>query len=672
MNKLWWKLLVILAALCTASWSGVGAAAEWDADIHAYQDDQLILISGHTASDDPENVPLLITDERGQVIYFRDVAGEGTPFAFSFELPEGTAEGDAEATLYSRTPVRTSFFVEPAEKEKKKIDVSLEIVGYGGEEIFPKQTLKVTSGSSVFQLLQYASEEGEFPIEYEDGDGDGHDVYIISIDGLAEFDKGPESGWVYRVNGKGPQAPVDRYILEEGDVVEFLYTSDLGESELGENNNAPLVTYRTTDSVSVEKALRRLRFASDAETIARIVTDLLFDLGVYDLEQQRKYLPDVKAFFQAAYERAAMLAAKADQEHTTVTLSERDAEELLAEQAELLDKLHEELENSTLYKPLLADLKPVLLVALPENGETTSWQLVIPQGAWQQITDAGARIAVARGDWRSLLIPTQQRSSTPLSFSFRFYGDKEQSDQLATLQTPDGSAPVPVTGSYRITASQPAAATILADWPMTGTVDNGAWPTLYQRVEQGASWQPTSTYLTVRENRVKGKLTATGDVVVLASQPSFQDLWELPPQHQWIKEPAIALASIGVVKGTAPAQFGWKQTLSREEFVTMLARVSGAHDAKPAATRTPITRVQVAALLAESYGSSARNGSTIPFTDAALIPKEAQQAVQLVYSKGWMGGRNDGRFDPMAGLTRAEAAAILYRYWMDRAHIDEE
>ncbi|MCL2855862.1 MAG: DUF4430 domain-containing protein [Defluviitaleaceae bacterium] len=53
-------------------------------------------------------------------------------------------------------------------------------------------------------------------------------AYVEAINNLYEFDVGPLSGWMYSVNGWFPNFGASRYLLSEGDVIEWLYTVDLG------------------------------------------------------------------------------------------------------------------------------------------------------------------------------------------------------------------------------------------------------------------------------------------------------------------------------------------------------------------------------------------------------------------------------------------------------------
>ena len=53
-------------------------------------------------------------------------------------------------------------------------------------------------------------------------------MYVEGINGLKEFDRGPLSGWMYRVNGEFPGYSSDSYTVKNGDRIEWVYTEDLG------------------------------------------------------------------------------------------------------------------------------------------------------------------------------------------------------------------------------------------------------------------------------------------------------------------------------------------------------------------------------------------------------------------------------------------------------------
>ena len=71
-------------------------------------------------------------------------------------------------------------------------------------------------------------------MEYMDTPGYGS-AYIEGIHNLYEFDVGELSGWMYSVNGRFPNYGCSQSILQDGDVVCWVYTCDYG-ADVGGNN----------------------------------------------------------------------------------------------------------------------------------------------------------------------------------------------------------------------------------------------------------------------------------------------------------------------------------------------------------------------------------------------------------------------------------------------------
>ncbi|MGB5823619.1 MAG: DUF4430 domain-containing protein, partial [Proteocatella sp.] len=86
---------------------------------------------------------------------------------------------------------------------------------------------KVTfkEGESVFDVLQRETRNNKIHMEFEDTPM-YNSAYIEGIHNLYEFDCGNLSGWMYKVNGWFPNYGCSRYQLEDGDVVEWVYTCD--------------------------------------------------------------------------------------------------------------------------------------------------------------------------------------------------------------------------------------------------------------------------------------------------------------------------------------------------------------------------------------------------------------------------------------------------------------
>ncbi|MGN0735524.1 MAG: DUF4430 domain-containing protein [Anaerovoracaceae bacterium] len=102
--------------------------------------------------------------------------------------------------------------------------------------ILAKSTYKGTTDNTVFDALNTLCRNNDIQLEfsytpiYES-------YYIEGINYLYEFDGGNLSGWMYKVNGWFPNYGCSSYYLSDGDVIEWVYTCDLGK-DVGDNSMA--------------------------------------------------------------------------------------------------------------------------------------------------------------------------------------------------------------------------------------------------------------------------------------------------------------------------------------------------------------------------------------------------------------------------------------------------
>jgi hypothetical protein len=99
--------------------------------------------------------------------------------------------------------------------------------------IFPATTVTVYEGESVFNVLQREMKRAKIHFEFMNTPI-YNSAYIEGINNLYEFDVGELSGWMYKVNDWFPNYGCSRYQLKAGDVVEWMYTCDLGR-DVGED-----------------------------------------------------------------------------------------------------------------------------------------------------------------------------------------------------------------------------------------------------------------------------------------------------------------------------------------------------------------------------------------------------------------------------------------------------
>ena len=94
--------------------------------------------------------------------------------------------------------------------------------------IFESKTVTFSEGESVFDILLRELNNNKIHIEFSMTPV-YNSAYIEGINNLYEFDCGELSGWMYKVNGKFPNYGCSKYILNQGDIVEWVYSCDLGK-----------------------------------------------------------------------------------------------------------------------------------------------------------------------------------------------------------------------------------------------------------------------------------------------------------------------------------------------------------------------------------------------------------------------------------------------------------
>ena len=93
--------------------------------------------------------------------------------------------------------------------------------------ILSEREVVINEGESVFNILVREMKKNKIHLEFENTPV-YKSAYIEGIANLYEFDCGELSGWMYKVNGIFPNYGCSQYTLKDGDVVEWIYTCDLG------------------------------------------------------------------------------------------------------------------------------------------------------------------------------------------------------------------------------------------------------------------------------------------------------------------------------------------------------------------------------------------------------------------------------------------------------------
>ncbi len=99
--------------------------------------------------------------------------------------------------------------------------------------IFPAKKVTFYEGESVFNVLMREMKKNKIHLEFVNTPI-YDSVYIEGIGNIYEYDFGELSGWMYKVNDWFPNYGCSHYFLQNGDMVEWVYTCDLGKDVGGD------------------------------------------------------------------------------------------------------------------------------------------------------------------------------------------------------------------------------------------------------------------------------------------------------------------------------------------------------------------------------------------------------------------------------------------------------
>ena len=162
---------------------------------------------------------MMIDTGTGKDEYLTDPVPEGKPQPVE---PQDVTVSDTEYTCtISISCASILKHMDLCDKEK------VELVPEDGWLLKPVE-VTFKQGQSVFDVLQQVCKDNKLHMEFS-MTPIYNSAYIEGIGNLYEFDCGEVSGWIYKVNDWFPNYGCSRYQLQDGDVVEWEYTCELGK-----------------------------------------------------------------------------------------------------------------------------------------------------------------------------------------------------------------------------------------------------------------------------------------------------------------------------------------------------------------------------------------------------------------------------------------------------------
>lgn len=140
-----------------------------------------------------------------------------TKYSFTKQETKKTGTNTSSSKQETSAPQQ----VEPPKQETPvKQTVSVQVIGVNSTMM--QGNIKVNSSSTAYSVLRELAKQNGKSISTK---GFGSTVYVSGIDGLKEFDHGPSSGWMYKVNGTPPNIGAGAYRLKAGDQVIWYYVN---------------------------------------------------------------------------------------------------------------------------------------------------------------------------------------------------------------------------------------------------------------------------------------------------------------------------------------------------------------------------------------------------------------------------------------------------------------
>lgn len=137
-----------------------------------------------------------------------------------------------------------------------------------------------------------------------------------------------------------------------------------------------------------------------------------------------------------------------------------------------------------------------------------------------------------------------------------------------------------------------------------------------------------------------------------AESISFTDVKEDSIYYQAI----IELAKIGAIEGSSDSTFKPGDSITRGQVTEILSKVLNFQTVET--SNEPITRAEMASLLANAFYLTTSNTEELPFKD---VDSDDAEAIKSLYDNGVTTGTSNTTYSPDGTVTREQAALFIYR-----------
>jgi hypothetical protein len=515
---------------------------------------------------------------------------------------------------------------------------------------YGSRQVEITDNETAFSLLNKTG----LNIKYT-GHREYAGYYVEEINGFGEFDDGPNSGWMYSVNGVFPDYSSSLYYLEDGDTVRWLYTRDLGldidagyaiGNNIGQgtpsgNSSAP--NSDSGDDVTAAEPAASLGGGGGGSVVATetVAAEAKAENGRAAATVEAAAVTDAVAKAKEAVEAAQKDDATAKAEVKIVAKTDGAAEPVKSAEVDI----------PAAAVKAAADARDIILTVESDVAALTL------------DAEALATMAETANDGDTVKIVAE-------------IGDDSAIDLTVSV---GGTAIVNFAGT--VTVSLPYA-------PEAGTAEEDYDLLTVYRIDGDTMTEVMGARYDAETGNITFSTTHFSKFIVSEWQSPFDDI----AKGDWYYKAARYAYSNGLVTGMDETTFAPQSTLTRAMLITILARDAGADTAggdtwysKAVDWGTEngltdgtdmegeITREQFATMLyrysqwssnedGTSRTPSPTNADITGFDDADDVSEWAREAMAWAVGGGLITGRTATALAPGGTATRAEAATLLRRY----------
>ena len=554
---------------------------------------------------------------------------------------------------------------EPEQPEKPAV-AYIYIKGYEGV-ILPKTEVEIKKGDTVLSITRRVLDSKGIDFRIRSG-------YVVGIDGQNEFDKGPTSGWMFSVNGDFPGIGPGSVTVEDGDYIQWLYTTNLGE-DIGN-------IYEEPRKEIIDDALALLddKNASEKEIIDMVknITDYIVDMvnSVKSKDDIKKAvlrdLKDVNDIFlkvlarlksedainsaSANSARVAEMAARLlgyTDEEASITEISSVVKESIGITLAFVNKMSDESKmekiiddildvalelNKKLHQIQSDNLQPEqrFYAAIPQENEENA-EINLPGIFIGKATENGFKKLDISSGILTAVLPVESLNDIHEKQGLKITAkkaDKEALPESLQDQIPDGSILIEITEASGQRFSHPIEVGI----PFEGKYNDETAVTVFWLKEDG-SVQAVGGIYDPASKTARFFTTHFSTYFAKESVADFEDT-----KDHWARKEIGALAGKGIIKGKSEGIFDPDANITRAEFVALMTRAMG-------------------------YGEN--HGYTVPFMDV----RENDwyyNPIAIAYNEGLVNGKSATEFDPNGKITRQEMAKIISNIMKDKFHSQEK